>query len=372
MALNYHETPAARHSIVVPITTATAPGTGRDGDGALGLVQAYRMPDDWWMPCPPGRSRATLLALLVALPPLGLSSASFSQTIPPSWRNTWDFLVQAVCTDGNDRPLPGTSPLDGPAACPRQRKLGFGEPLPYYKRDWPGVDDREQNPGGYQQSDSVPVQTSLGPAVVQTYDFGDASRSFGQFDNGDGGQVAFFSTTTASFGITEDGGAGLQLFLGPGCGPEDGWVIVDRSFATRQDGATLARITRNPGRCPGRLGYAYTRWHVQPVTYRDSTRGRAGRATLSTLVSEHFGGKDVGNADHLERMYFTHELGYTRWERWQNLGVHDRPRDRAQAAEIAGTGRCEPGLGAPDATSRWVMIDCREWTQIIPATAPRR
>ncbi len=101
--------------------------------------------------------------------------------------------------------------------------------------------------------------------MVPDYDFGGDPRSFGAFDDGDGGQVAFLSADTASFGITEDGGAGLQFLLGPGCAPEDGWVIVDRSFAERPAGQTLARITRDAARCPQRLDHAFTRWHVQPL-----------------------------------------------------------------------------------------------------------
>ena len=103
------------------------------------------------------------------------------------------------------------------------------------------------------------------------------------------------------------------------------------------------------------------------MRYRTASRGQTGSAVLPTLVSEHFGGKDVAGADHLERMYFTQALGYTRWERWQNLAVHDRFRD--QAAALAASGRCEPGLGAP-AAAGWVMVDCREWTQIAPPSDP--
>jgi hypothetical protein len=40
--------------------------------------------------------------------------------------------------------------------------------------------------------------------------------------------------------------------------------------------------------------------------------GQVGLAVLQTLISEHFGGKYLDTADHLERMYFTRALGYTR------------------------------------------------------------
>ena len=297
--------------------------------------------------------------------------AARAQPAPPAgWQAAWDFLVESVCVDAGDHPLIGVSPLDGPARCTRQRKLGFGERLPYRRRDWADVGDRRRYPDGYQQSDSVPVQTTLGPAVVQATDFGDAPRRFGTFEDGDGGQVAFFSADTASMGLTEDGGAGLQFFIGPRCMPRDAWVIVHSSFATHPAGQTVARITRRLSTCPGRLGYAFTRWAVQPVSFRTRTAGQLGRATLSTLVSEHFGGQSAEIANNLERMYFTRELGYTRWERWQNLSRQDREMDRRQAAAMAANDRCEPLLGSPSAAADWVLVDCREWTQMVPPQNP--
>ena len=90
---------------------------------------------------------------------------------------------------------------------------------------------------------------------------------------------------------------------------------------------------------------------------------------LQTLVSEHFGGQDVDGAEHLERFQFTRALGFTRWERWENLAVRNRAEDRAQAAAMAASGRCEPGLGPP-AAGPWIMVDCRQWTQIVPPADP--
>ena len=323
-----------------------------------------------------------LAAVLAAAPALaaGLAPARTEEAPPPrageapparaveapqGWQAVWDFLVQDVCVDARDRPIVGATPLDGPAGCPRPRKLRTGERLTYHKRDWPGVPDR----ASYQQSDSLPIRSSRGPAVLQTYDFGDPPRAFGRMDQGDGGQVAFFTPDTAAFGITEDGGAGMQLFIGPGCAPVDSWVVVDRSFATRPAGEMLARITRRMDHCPAQMGYAYTRWRVQPVTYRTRTVAGQGQAELATLVSDHFGGRDVGTSDALERMQFTHALGFTRWERWQNLAVRDNGTDRVQAAALAATGRCDAGLGPPG-PGPWVMTDCRQWTVMAPTDDP--
>ena len=214
------------------------------------------------------------------------------------------------------------------------------------------------------------MRTSSGLAVLQTTDFGDDRRKFGQFDLGDGGQVAVFSDTSVSMGLTEDGGAGLQFFLGPNCQAMNAWVIVDRRFATQPAGDMVARITRNPAACPGRMGYAFTQWDVQPVDFRTSSGGRQGHAVLSTLITEHYGGHTIDAASNMERMYFTRELGYTRWERWQNVTRRPSAADRQAAVTFARTGRCEPQRPSPSTASEWVMIDCREWTQMAPPAAP--
>lgn len=316
------------------------------------------------------RRPARLAALLLLLLPVPDARA---QDVPPGWRGTWDFMVQTVCADAEGRILPGATPLDGPAACPHPRKLRPGEPLPYHKRDWPDAADRDRKPGGYQQSDSVPVQTTLGPAALQTFDFGDngdGPRRFNAFDPGDGGQLVVLTPATASVAVTQDGGAGLQLFLGPACAPSDGWVLVDAGFPASPAGETLARITRQPDRCPSHLGYAWTRWQRRPLPFRHANRGRPGDTVLDTLVTDHFGGRTPDAAPNLERMYFTRELGLTRWERWENLSRNDNPEARRMAAHIAASGRCAPGLGTPSATAEWAMTDCREWTRLVPPGDP--
>ena len=308
---------------------------------------------------------AVVCAVLVA--PVAAQAQDAS---PAAWRAAWDFMVESVCVDARNQLLIGVSPLDGPARCIRQRKLNVDEVLPYRRRDWADLNDRGRFPDGYQESDSVPVRTSLGPAVVQATDFGDPPREFGHFEPGDGGQVVFFTPESASVGLTEDGSGGLQFFIGPHCTPSDAWVLVDNSFATRPAGQMVARITRRQPACPDDLGTAFTRWSVQPVTFRTKAGGRVGQATLTTLVTDHFGGRNPDVAGNLERMYFTHELGYTRWERWQNLSRQDRAGDRRMAAAMVANDRCEPAVGPPSTETNWVMVDCREWTQMVPPLAP--
>src|SRR5690242_9368139 len=81
-----------------------------------------------------------------------------------------------------------------------------------------------------------------------------------------------------------------------------------------------------------------------------------------------YGGEQPASADHVERFYFTRELGSTRWERWQNLEhSRDFSADRLTkaAADLASSGRCSQAQ-EPSGGARFVMIDCREWTRIVP------
>ena len=301
---------------------------------------------------------------------------------PAGWELAYDYLVQDVCLDAAGLVVTGASPLDGPERCPRHRDLRVGERLPYHKHDWASRDDAPRLPAGYQRSDSFPIRsTSLGVAVVQTFDFGDPPRGFDRFDVGDGGQIAIFSPRSVSFGLTEDAGDGLQFFYGAACatgGPierlHDSWVLVDASFARSRSGETLARITKWRDRCPDRLGNAFTRWHERTLSLHVRSAGRETRRSVTLLISDHFGGRNPELANHLERFYFARELGLLRWERWENLA---RPGDAmvragvdlaAHAAALAASGRCDDIAEAPAPTGMWLMIDCRQWTNVV---APR-
>jgi hypothetical protein len=292
-----------------------------------------------------------------------------------------DFMIQNVCLDGSQAVLGGVSPIDGDQRCIAQRDLRPGERLPYHKHDHPGVTDRAA-PRGYQRHDSFPVEIAqFGLAIEHSFDFGFGDgRQFGKFDagRGDGGDVTLVSGEAASFAATEDGGAGFQLFVGSGCRDRPDTAALNRSWIIALldperplEGETVARLrSLREGRqesCPGRLDAAYTRWHVQPVQYR-AADGQGPAVVLPTLISEHYGGEHPESADHVERFYFTRELGSTRWERWQNLDhSRDFSADRLTkaASELALSGRCSRAE-TPAGGARLVMIDCREWTLIEP------
>ena len=142
--------------------------------------------------------------------------------------------------------------------------------------------------------------------------------------------------------------------------------------ARRDRGPAQSRRPRQgSAECPARLNAALTRWRVAPFTYRAGP-GQGAPVTLATLISDHYGGADRDTADHVERFYFTRELGGTRWERWQNARGNKQfsAAEIAQrAASFAATGRC--GAAEPPAgNAPMVLIDCREWTRIVPPADP--
>jgi len=335
---------------------------------------------------------AALLWCSAAVTICGVAAASADDPDPPAPpvaapEAIGDFLIQNVCLDMSGTVLEGVSPIDGDGRCVAQRDLVPGENLPYHKHDHSSPGDRAAAPRGYQRHDSFPVETAwFGKVVEHSFDFGAGEgRRFGTFDagRGDGGDITVASPNGASFAVTEDSGGGFQLFVGPDChgrvspaGLLDSWIIalLDPGRAASPHGQTVARLADlREGRqenCPARFNAAFTRWYTKPVRYR-AAAGQGVPVTLTTLISEHFGGERAEGAAHVERFYFTRELGSTRWERWQSpTRNRNLSADRLAltASDLALSGRCS----APPTPqgAEFVMVDCREWTLIVPPDDP--
>jgi hypothetical protein len=325
------------------------------------------------------------VALLIAAAPAA-AAESLTSDILATPAVIRDFMIQNVCLDALDAVLAGVSPADDNPGCIEQRDLRPGERLPYHKHDHPSPAQRAGAPLGYQRHDSFPVDTAgFGPVVEHSFDFGAGEgRRFGVFDRGsDGGDITVLSPGRVSIAATEDGGRGFQLLVGECDGAitptalTHSWVIAefDPDRPAPLQGETIARLkdltSGDQQNCPARFNTAFTGWRVAPFRYR-AAPGQARPLALTTLISDHYGGARRDVADHVERFYFTRELGSTRWERWQNAGGN-RQFSAARIAELGGaiaaSGRCStaesPGGGAP-----LVMVDCREWTRIVPAADP--
>ena len=338
-----------------------------------------------------GFDRAAVLCWALAVTPLG-PGAGLAEETPGD--GPWvgspeivrDFMIQNVCVDASGKVFDGISPIDGDRRCVAQRDLKAGENLAYHKHDHPASRDQIAAPHGYQRHDSFPVETAaFGVVIEHSFDFGAGEgRQFGVFDagRGDGGDVTLLSLGAVSFAVTEDGGAGFQLFVGPDCRDRvsaaaltQSWIIALLDPHQSLQGQTVARLNDlREGRqanCPARLNAAFTRWYVRPVQYR-AALGQGAPITLTTLISEHYGGEEPQSADHVERFYFTRELGSTRWERWQSSS-HSRAFSAGQLAQAASdltlSGRCSKA-DHPAGDTSLLMIDCREWTLVVPAHNP--
>lgn len=323
---------------------------------------------------------STLLAafFIIQAPLLG-NGAAWAQA--PAEAGPLNFLVQSFCLDANGRPTT-TLPID--AACAVRRLQRADDPALYRKHDWPNVLGDPSTPRGYQASDSVVMQRGGRTLVVQTFDFGTNGRTFGTFDGGrgDGGQVALTLGDWSSFVLTEDGGAGVQWFIGEGCRSAASsdrrflsWLIFRKPVAGAwHDSVARLNIAPNINSCPPRFNDAHTRYRRDEVEFPFRIVDPAGvkdeRHKLSVVVSEHYGGSDIPSADHLERFYFARGLGMVRWERWSNGRVSRDRQAITMATALARTARCPAlrGYGAPGRD--WFLADCRTWTVMVPQERP--
>jgi len=319
---------------------------------------------------------AALGGLTATILPMTLSVAQ-----PPSSNELMSFLVQSVCLDDNGQIRPGL-PID--ADCLIRRTQTDRDVASYRKYDWPNFNETGHRPLGYQASDSVVMRRGGRTFVEQTFDFGDEKRAFGHFDAslGDGGQVLVVVDGWASAIMTEDGGDGIQYFIGPGCetsaqpaAGELSWLFFNSHAERGQWNSTLARL--NKGRamseCPTAFNTALTRYRADTIDVPFRILDKSLRLTETTkpvdvIISEHYGGEDITSADHLERFYFARDLGLIRWERWENFAVPKPMALVRMAKEFAQTGRCRPWAYSTAAGPQWQIIDCRNWTTLVPST----
>ena len=161
-------------------------------------------------------------------------------------------------------------------ACIRRRPQRSDDLAVYRKHDWPNKLDDAATVLGYQASDSVLECRGGRTLIVQTFDFGTGGRTFGRFDGdrGDGGQVLLFIGDWASYAMTEDGGGGIQWFLGDSCRSATdwdasflGWLVFrnDVDSSAWRDLVARLNIAAAPTRCPDRFNTAFTRFRLATI-----------------------------------------------------------------------------------------------------------
>jgi hypothetical protein len=295
-----------------------------------------------------------------------------------------DFVVQSICLDENHN-VTHAFPID--ADCHLKALQTSRDLATYRKHDWPDTLNVPEIALGYQASDSVIERLKPGPIVVQTFDFGNAGRMFGRFDqgSGDGGQVLVLVGRWASFAMTEDGGAGVQWFLGEECGthrrtPDPrflSWLAFRNDVTGDRWTSVIAKlnISSNPDVCPQQYNAAFTRFRRDTLSFAfrliDAlpTVETVSRS-LEVIVSEHYGGHDIDSADHLERFFFAKGLGLVRWERWANDNFPQAQSTKLAAELLARTARCPSLASYGPPSARWLLADCRQWTTLVKQRAP--
>ncbi len=277
-----------------------------------------------------------------------------------------DFLIQDVCVDAQDQPVPGD-----PATCPRHRDLRPLERTPFLRTD---------NEAGkaYQAITSHPVRSPYPgqriPRIAATKEFGgdDPSTAFRDFDRclpgickppfRDGYDILEADGEFVSITGTSDPGINNQVFWNSACtggmenpaNHEDSWLSFPTRILENPKGARLARLKINQGTgCPWFFNPAWTEWQRLPEPFV-FTSGKA----LEAIRSDHFGGRSPARADHIERFYFTRTYGFTRWERWERGNVTVKAHGCNDATTLERDGVI------------YRRTDCRDTTHVIQQAVP--
>lgn len=317
------------------------------------------------------------------LPAIVLNIISFASPTyagPFSDRDIINFLTQSLCLDSSGESTNQAPYVDD---CKNMRPQRGADQAAYFKRDWP---DAHYAPHyvltGHQESDSVLYGAENNPIVEQTLDFGgDADHEFGRFDHSDGGQVAVLVKGWASLIMTQDANTGVGWFIGEGCrySSEEaklGWLAFNRDTPTGRWAEITHHLSlQHTFTCPQKFGVAYLRYRYENVSFPfrvvegDKVSNVARK--LNVIISEHYGGTNIAEANHLERFYFARNLGLVRWERWENIALHNDPTITQRAQALASSDRCPPVEYSKAPGSNWIQVGCRNWTTIVRNSAHR-
>lgn len=277
-----------------------------------------------------GLTAAFALTAVATVPAHARTSASSSgDTI-------YDYMVMDVCVDASNRVIRGLTPAD--AQCTRHRDIEPGEPVAYELHNF-----RPHARGcalllGTIAKVNLPVDKAGVTRIVSSYNHnlgaecadGVATRaSNGGGDLAGGASVQWYDR---GFGYIMGSWSPVALssFVGPLCSASPstsirfarGWVIgpaappaqarvygyVSLASALETGPPSLATP------CPPLNHAGFTTWVRDTFTF---TSGLA----LDAIMSEHFSqtsdiGDAPGEAEQVERTYWTRAFGLSRWEKW--------------------------------------------------------
>jgi len=281
----------------------------------------------------------------------------------------WDWIIQHVCADAADRPIPA-DPYDGCPSGMHERRLKLGDPIPYLKHDQPD----SSHPHGYQRHDSYPLADRHFGGVISANDFDfDYREPYGVMHpaDGDGYDVYRVADGYVSGSGTRDHGGYRQTFFSPGCRPYNGWVFFPVSFLREpRRGASGSGVfpihgdyyeqngESYPGRCRPDTHFntdTLTTWSFEQGHVFGGLNG-ARKKRIDTIISTH--GFPVRNGPlpphiGLERFYFTDLYGITRWEAWVLAADNPRLKDT-----------CEGPSAMEYQGQTFKLVDCHDWSLV--------
>jgi len=300
----------------------------------------------------------------------------------PAFSNThsndpMDWLIQHVCVDASNKPIPA-DPYNGCPAGSRERRLALGDPIPYLRHDQPGKNN--DHPDGFQRHDARPMIDMHAGTIVSANDFDfDYIEPYGIMHPGDGDGFDLYRVVDGYVGggSTRDGSGYSQTFFGPDCRPYGGWIFFPVIFLqSLQPGANGRGVfplhgdywEQNgepwPGRCATNQNFSrdtLTTWEFIPAYPFGGHNGTTPKQ-IDAVVSTH--GLPVQHNSqshyHLERFYFTDLYGVTRWEAW--VPNSENPK----TSENCG-GPTQMTYEGVDFT----LSDCRDWSVVDLINPPR-
>jgi hypothetical protein len=297
-----------------------------------------------------------------------------------------DYLIQDVCVDGNDNPIEGD-----PATCGSHRNVRIGEAIPYLMTDM----DMANSSVRYQGIFAYPVPGTDGilkVVVSKTQEAPLDSTYWFRFNlNTDGYDLDDTSGSMISTIRTSDGGClDQEMSLNPSQ-RSGGWLVFpigsgELTGGTQNHNSMFTMLSPNSPCQSNQINNNSVQdiWNPPSNTTFDSGK------TLLAIATYHLANTDSSLENNaVERVFYTREYGFTRWEAWIPLSRCLDPNFSGSPANQGNTTICYPNNSAAyfsamggrcsinniPATATWgnqpwVRTDCRDDTFYLRLNTP--
>ncbi|RYG99787.1 MAG: hypothetical protein EON58_02725 [Alphaproteobacteria bacterium] len=275
----------------------------------------------------------------------------------------YDFMVRDVCIDSDG--IIQRSLIPGDAGCTSTRNMASTDPkFYYYSYIYPANASGGKCSGQpYVAWVSYPEVRNGVRRVVMYQDRGCVSigsASFGTLDDTDGMSVRWYEDGKYAFLMSSWSPVAQSYWITNYCSANptnskrfyNGWIASTAALPATGTVSALVNSSASgsvassdaasiPTGCPPN-GYR----NSLVVFGRDSFTYKSGK-TLDTIISQKYtngvpGATYPGNAEGLERIYYTDQFGITRWEKWAREDNVDTDGTTAakSAADLYAGGKC--------------------------------